>query len=141
MSSYNHALGAQTTLSNQSVSEVGVFSIIATPPVGSYFTETVSATVSGLVGRFAPAFLQASGEAALTPSCGSAFSYQGQPMAFASGQDPRLTVTAFNRQNVVTGNYDGVTSGVSVCPGGMTIFRSPARPAWIPRVACRPRAR
>lgn len=105
VSSYNHALGNQTTVS-QSISEVGVFSIAATPVAGSYFGETVSSTVSGLVGRFAPAFLQASGEAALTPSCGTAFSYQGQPMAFASGQDPRLTVTAFNRQNVVTGNYD-----------------------------------
>ncbi|MBB6342650.1 MSHA biogenesis protein MshQ [Pseudomonas fluvialis] len=106
VSSYNHGLGAQTALSNQSISEVGVFRIAATPPANAYFGETVSATVSGLVGRFAPAFLQASGEAALTPSCGTAFSYQGQPMAFASGQDPRLTVTAFNRQNVVTGNYD-----------------------------------
>lgn len=106
VSSYNHGLGAQTTLSNQSISEVGVFRIAATPPANAYFGETVSATVSGLVGRFAPAFLQASGEAALTPSCGSAFSYQGQPMAFATGQDPRLTVTAFNRQGGVTGNYD-----------------------------------
>ena len=106
VSSYNHALGAQTTLSNQSISEVGVFRIAATPPANAYFGETVSATVSGLVGRFAPAYLQAAGEAALTPSCGSAFSYQGQPMAFASGQDPRLTVTAFNRQGGVTGNYD-----------------------------------
>ncbi len=106
VSSYNHGLGAQTTLSNQSVSEVGVFRIVATPPANAYFGETVSSTVSGLVGRFAPAYLQAAGEAALTPSCGSAFSYQGQPMAFATGQDPRLTVTAFNRQNVVTGNYD-----------------------------------
>lgn len=106
LSSYNHVLGAQTTLSNQSISEVGVFRIAATPPANAYFGETVSATVSGLVGRFAPAYLQAAGEAALTPSCGSAFSYQGQPMAFASGQDPRLTVTAFNRQGGVTGNYD-----------------------------------
>lgn len=106
VSSYNHALGAQTTLSNQSISEVGVFRIAATPPANAYFGETVSATVSGLVGRFAPAYLRASGEAALTPSCGSAFSYQGQPMAFATGQDPRLTVTAFNRLGGVTGNYD-----------------------------------
>lgn len=106
VSSYNHGLGAQTTLSNQSVSEVGVFRIAATPPANAYFGETVSATVSGLVGRFAPAYLRASGEAALTTSCGSAFSYQGQPMAFATGQDPRLTVTAFNRQDGVTGNYD-----------------------------------
>ena len=106
VSSYSHGLGAQTALSNQSISEVGVFRIAATPPANAYFGETVSASVSGLVGRFAPAFLQASGEAALTPSCGTAFSYQGQPMAFASGQDPRLTVTAFNRQNGVTGNYD-----------------------------------
>lgn len=66
----------------------------------------MSASTSGLLGRFIPAYLRAAGTASLTPSCGSVYSYQGQPMAFANGQEPRLTVTGFNRQNSVTGNYD-----------------------------------
>ena len=109
VNSYSHVLGtpanSNTTTVTQSISEVGVFSLTATPTT-SYFGTTVSGGTSGLVGRFIPKYLSAAGNASLTPSCGSAFSYQGQPMAFATGQDPRLTVTAFNRQGGVTGNYD-----------------------------------
>lgn len=103
--SYSHALGNQTTLS-QSVSEVGVFRLTATPGTGAYFTETVSAGQSDLVGRFAPAYLQAAGDALLSPACNGVFSYQGQPMAFSGGRQPQLSVTAYNRQGGVTGNYD-----------------------------------
>ena len=110
VASYSHVLGtvanSNTTTVSQSVSEVGVFTLTATPPVTGYFGETVSASVSGLVGRFAPAYLSASGSASLTPSCGAAFSYQGQPMAFAVGQEPLLTVTGKNRSGGVTSNYD-----------------------------------
>lgn len=108
--SYSHVLGtvanSNTTTVSQTISEVGVFSLTATPPANSYFDETVSGGVSGLVGRFAPAYLTASGSASLTPSCGTAFSYQGQPMAFAVGQEPNLTVTGRNRTGGVTSNYD-----------------------------------
>jgi MSHA biogenesis protein MshQ len=108
--SYSHVLGtvanSNSTTVSQSVSEVGVFTLTATPPLTGYFGETVSASVSGLVGRFAPAYLSASGSASLTPSCGAAFSYQGQPMAFAVGQEPLLTVTGKNRNGGVTSNYD-----------------------------------
>jgi hypothetical protein len=108
--SYSHLLGtvanSNTTTVSQTISEVGVFSLTATPPVNGYFGETVSASVSGLVGRFAPAYLTASGSASLTPACGSSFSYQGQPMAFAVGQEPALTVTGYNRAGGVTSNYD-----------------------------------
>lgn len=103
---YNHALGSATS-SVHSISEVGVFTITATPPAGAYLDgETVSGGSSDLVGRFIPAYLSAEGSASLTPSCGSAFSYQGQPMGFASGFQPTLTVTARNRSGVVTRNYD-----------------------------------
>ncbi|MBT9528778.1 MAG: hypothetical protein IV111_01250, partial [Pseudomonas sp.] len=69
--SYNHALG-NATISNNSVSEVGVFTIAATPLTGGYLdAETVSGGTSGLVGRFIPAYLGAAGDASLTPSCGS----------------------------------------------------------------------
>lgn len=104
--SYNHALGNATT-STHSVSEVGVFTLTATPPTAGYLDgETVSGGSSGLVGRFIPAALGAAGSASLSPSCGSAFSYQGQPMAFASGHQPTLTITAFGRAGNVTKNYD-----------------------------------
>ena len=103
---YDHLLGNQTTI-DTSISEVGVFQLTATPVAGSYLDgETVSGGSSGLVGRFIPAYLDASGSASLTPSCGNAFSYQGQPMAFASGQEPLLTVTGYNSQGNVTRNYD-----------------------------------
>lgn len=104
--SYSHVLGNQTTAS-MSVSEVGVFRFTATPSASNYLgTETVSGGTSDLVGRFIPAYLGAAGSASLTPSCGSAYSYQGQPIAFASGQEPLLTVTGYNRQGAVTSNYD-----------------------------------
>ena len=103
---YAHALGTQTT-SNTSISEVGVFTVTATPPAGGYLdAETVSGGSSGLVGRLIPAYLNAAGSASVTPSCGSAFSYQGQPMDFASGRQPSLSITGFNRAGVVTTNYD-----------------------------------
>jgi MSHA biogenesis protein MshQ len=103
---YAHALGSQTT-SNTSISEVGVFTITAMPPAGGYLDgETVSGGSSALAGRFIPAYLGAVGSASLTPSCGSAFSYQGQPMVFASTRPPSLVITGFNRAGGVTTNYD-----------------------------------
>ncbi|MDG9926319.1 MULTISPECIES: DUF6701 domain-containing protein [unclassified Pseudomonas] len=102
--SYDHALGNQTQV-DVAISEVGVFSLSATPTV-SYFGETVGGGSRDLVGRFIPAFLSAAGSASLTPSCGSALSYQGQPMGFASGLQPTLTITARNRSGGITTNYD-----------------------------------
>lgn len=106
VSSYSHVLGSQTTVS-QTISEVGVFRLTATPASASYLDgETVSGGTSDNIGRFIPAYLGANASASLTPSCGSAFSYQGQPMAFAVGQEPALTVTGYNRAGGVTSNYD-----------------------------------
>lgn len=105
-SNYAHALGGQTAATT-SISEVGVFNIIATPPAGAYLDgETVSGGSSALVGRFIPAYLGAVGSASITPSCGSAFSYQGQPMDFTSGRQPSLALTGYNRAGGVTTNYD-----------------------------------
>ncbi|HYQ37762.1 MAG TPA: DUF6701 domain-containing protein [Pseudomonas sp.] len=102
--SYNHA-GSQTTLDLRE-SEVGIFTISATPPSGGYFGYTVDGGQSDLVGRFTPAYLQASASAQLTPACGATFSYQQQEIGFATGQTPLLTVTGYNRQGAVTRNYD-----------------------------------
>lgn len=102
---YNHLLGNQTTTST-SISEVGVFQLTATPTANGYFGETVSGGQSDLVGRFIPAYLGGQASASLTPSCGTSFSYEGQPMAFAIGQEPTLTITGFNRAAGITHNYD-----------------------------------
>jgi MSHA biogenesis protein MshQ len=104
-SSYSHVLGDQTTV-NLSLGEVGVFRLGATPGTATYLgTETVGGGTSALVGRIVPAYLGLSGGASLTPSCG-VFSYQGQLIGFAANQEPRLTVTGYNRQEEVTRNYD-----------------------------------
>ncbi|MDX5371606.1 MAG: hypothetical protein LPK18_04120 [Pseudomonadaceae bacterium] len=102
--SYDHALGDQTEVA-VAISEVGVFNLSATPE-GTYFGETVGGGSRDLVGRFIPAYLSAEGSASLTPSCGSAFSYQGQPIGFASNRQPTLTLTARNRAGDATENYD-----------------------------------
>lgn len=112
--SYDHALGNQTVLANQSISEVGVFTLTAAPVAGSYLDgETVSGGESGLVGRFAPAYLEVTRTAStmLTPSCAnpdplSSFSYQGQPIGFTAGQEPSLVIAGHNRQGAITTNYD-----------------------------------
>ncbi len=110
LTEYNHTLGTATKLVNaaqqdaMSVSEVGIFRLAASPP--AYFGEAINGGTSNRIGRFSPAFLGASGSASLTPSCGPAFSYQGQPIAFASGWEPTLIVTGYNRQGAVTRNYD-----------------------------------
>lgn len=130
---YSHVLGSQTTAS-MTVSEVGVFRITATPAASSYLgTETVSGGASGLVGRFIPAYLSAAGSATLVPSCVNpdplkSFSYQGQPIAFAASQEPLLTVTGYNRQNVVTRNYDR---------GDFWRLNTPARDAYLSVISSR----
>ncbi|WP_313089146.1 DUF6701 domain-containing protein [Pseudomonas sp.] len=109
-SRYDHALGAETKLVDDaggevlSVSEVGIFRLVANPP--AYFTEAINGGTSNRLGRFSPAFLGANGSASLSPTCGPAYSYQGQPIGFAPGLQPTLTVTAYNRQGSVTRNYD-----------------------------------
>ena len=110
LTEYNHELGAETKLVNSaqqdvmSISEVGIFRLVATPP--DYLGEPIHGGTSNRIGRFSPAFLGATGSASLTPSCGPVFSYQGQPMDFAAGWEPSLTVTGYNRQGDVTQNYD-----------------------------------
>ncbi len=94
--SYNHVASssAQQTVS-QSLSEVGVFRLTATPP--SYLGTTISATSSAPVGRFTPYDFAVS-NASITPGCGS-FSYMDQPMPTS------FTVTARNQSGGTTSNY------------------------------------
>lgn len=97
---YSHNLGAVTRV-RPAISEVGVFRLSATPP--SYLGQPINGGSSAPVGRLAPARLEAQGSATLQAACG-VFSYQGQPMGFA--QSPQVDITARNRQNVITANYD-----------------------------------
>lgn len=104
LTDYSHLLGSETTL-NPSQSEVGIFTITATPPATGYFGYTVGGGESGLVGRFTPAWLGASVSAELAEACG-AHSYQQQEIGFVGGLGPLLTVTGYNRLGAVTKNYD-----------------------------------
>ncbi|MCP9338633.1 DUF6701 domain-containing protein [Stutzerimonas xanthomarina] len=106
VTSYNHAPGEMTTVAAQSISEVGIFQLTARPNQGvSYLGESVEGGVSNFIGRLIPARLGVVAAASLAPSCG-AFSYQGQPIDFASGLEPQVTVTGYSSAGSVTKNYD-----------------------------------
>ncbi len=83
----------------QSVNEVGLFSMTATPPTAGYFNYTIPPATSVPVGRFIPVdFNLVSGN--ITPACGD-FSYMGQPFL------TELYVQARNQAGAVTQNYRG----------------------------------
>ncbi|MFM5395517.1 DUF6701 domain-containing protein [Aeromonas veronii] len=97
---YNHVAAANSLNSvSQTVSEVGVFRMTATPPVNGYFNYTIPSIQSQPVGRFIPAdFNLVSGD--IVPAC-NAFSYMGQPFGVM------LDVLARNTTGVQTRNYTG----------------------------------
>ncbi|WP_429204677.1 DUF6701 domain-containing protein [Aeromonas veronii] len=100
ITTYNHvaATNSVNTIS-QTVSEVGVFRMTATPPVNGYFNYTIPSAQSQPVGRFIPAdFNLVSGE--IVPAC-NAFSYMGQPFGVT------LDVQARNTTGMQTQNYTG----------------------------------
>ncbi|HEH9439094.1 TPA: MSHA biogenesis protein MshQ, partial [Aeromonas sobria] len=100
--SYNHSNGMDSNNLNkvtQSVSEVGVFRMTATPPANGYFNYTIPSAQSQPVGRFVPWDYSLSG-GFITPAC-NAFTYMSQP--FASG----FVLTARNLQQGTTQNYQG----------------------------------
>ena len=100
--SYNHSNGMDSNNLNkvtQSVSEVGVFRMTATPPANGYFNYTIPSAQSQPVGRFVPWDYSLS-NGFITPAC-NAFTYMSQP--FASG----FVITARNLQKGTTQNYQG----------------------------------
>ncbi len=93
-------------ISNQTVSEVGVFNFTATPAAGSYLGQTVPSATSASIGRFTPdRFLVTSN----TPQLQNAtcnFTYQDQPFGFVTpGLEPEITMTAVNLLGNPTLNY------------------------------------
>ncbi|HDN9020029.1 TPA: MSHA biogenesis protein MshQ [Aeromonas salmonicida] len=102
---YNHVAATNSLNSvNQTVSEVGVFRMTATPPVVTpqmqgYFGYTIPSAQSQPVGRFIPAdFELVSGD--IVPAC-SVFSYMGQPFGVT------LDIIARNVAGGKTSNYTG----------------------------------
>ncbi|MGL6051660.1 MAG: DUF6701 domain-containing protein [Aeromonas salmonicida] len=97
---YNHVAATNSLNSvNQTVSEVGVFRMTATPPTSNYFGYTIPSTQSQPVGRFIPAdFELVSGD--IVPAC-SVFSYMGQPFGVT------LDIIARNVAGGQTRNYTG----------------------------------
>jgi len=97
---YSHvaALNSINSIS-QTVSEVGVFRMTATPPAKSYFNYTIPSAQSQPVGRFIPAdFHLVNGD--IVPAC-TAFTYMGQPFGVT------LDVLARNTTGGQTLNYTG----------------------------------
>ncbi|WP_281705258.1 DUF6701 domain-containing protein [Aeromonas taiwanensis] len=81
----------------QTVNEVGVFRMTATPPASGYFGYTIPLASSVPVGRFIPVdFNLVSGD--IVPACGE-FSYMGQPF------QTKLYIEARNQFGKVTENY------------------------------------
>lgn len=97
---YSHVAAANSANNvSQTVSEVGVFRMTATPPANGYFNYTIPSAQSQPVGRFIPAdFNLVSGD--IVPAC-NAFSYMGQPFGVM------LDVLARNMTGVQTRNYTG----------------------------------
>ncbi len=113
----------------QTVSEVGVFSFTAMPPV--YFGETIAASTSDAIGRFYPADFLATvnDNGAMAPGCGS-FSYTGQAMSYATS--PKLNITARNATAATTQNYTGDFMKLLASNGGAVNFTTPSADASQP---------
>ncbi|WP_265435475.1 DUF6701 domain-containing protein [Aeromonas media] len=100
-SSYDHSNQKDSNLNSvgQSVNEVGVFRMTATPPAAGYFNYTIPPAASVPVGRFIPVdFNLVNGN--IVPAC-DAFSYMGQPFL------AELNIQARNQFGETTQNYRG----------------------------------
>jgi len=89
----------ETTITNQSVSEVGVFSFTAqlgSPWLGETVIGDATSNTSPNIGRFMPAWFDVS----RVHGCDAGnFTYSGQPFA--------VTATAYNSAGGITSNYSG----------------------------------
>jgi hypothetical protein len=96
----------------QAISEVGVFSITATPPVNSYFGETIPSATSENIGRFTPAYFSLEVIENGIFNSGNGFIYSGQMTSNTSSigllsylSAPEFTVSAKNEAAITTKNY------------------------------------
>ena len=101
--SINDADNGEKTLSNQTVSEVGVFTISAQAPL--FFGQTITLGTSENIGRFYPDHFDLSlNTPNLANSCNS-FTYLDQGFFF--NLPPQLTIEAKNAFGNATQNYEG----------------------------------
>ncbi|MCK4622819.1 MAG: hypothetical protein KAT62_11470 [Desulfuromonadales bacterium] len=91
-------------ISNQTVSEVGVFTFTATPPV--YFGVPLPAATSENIGRFTPDHFMTSitNNGVLQDGC-SGFTYSGQTFSYVSSNFPEMLITATDSAGNTTVNY------------------------------------
>lgn len=96
---------AKTSLTNVTLSEVGVFKL--TTAAINYLDQTIPPSSSANIGRFVPDHfaLQAIRQGVLTGQCNAAYTYLGDEMLWT--QTPQFTVQANNVANVKTRNYRG----------------------------------
>ena len=103
---FDAAANGEIVVNNQTLSEVGVFTITATPPALGYFGLTVNPGTSANIGRFTPSHFAISGVPTLTnrsdlPGCLDTFTYMGENLRLA------YTLETRNSGNIVTQNYTG----------------------------------
>jgi len=88
------------TLNNQTISEVGVFTITATPANNGYFGQTIPAATSNNLGRFIPDHFTLA--ASTVSNANGNFTYMSQPeLEFT------YNIEAQNASNEVVQNYTG----------------------------------
>ena len=100
---FDVAANGEVVVNNQTLSEVGVFTITATPPALGYFGLTVSPGTSANIGRFTPDHFFMSGPIPTNRSdlagCLDTFTYMNEDFRMA------YTLQARNSNDVVTQNY------------------------------------
>ncbi len=93
------------TISDQAVSEVGVFTFTATPP--DYFGRSIAAATSANIGRFSPDHFTTAmiNNGSYQSACGGSFTYTGQPFGYAAADSPHMLITAVRASGGTTLNY------------------------------------
>ena len=108
VSSVNIVTAGTVTVS-QAVSEVGAFTITATPTAGSYLGQSIPAATSTTFGRFIPDRFIITDNTPLFTDATCDFTYQDQAFDFAPGLSPVITLTAVNSAGATTLNYGGAS--------------------------------
>lgn len=96
------------TEENQTVSEVGVFTVTATPPENDYFGETIAASTSSNIGRFTPAYFELEIISEGIVSSGNPFVYSGQ-MTTATSSVGKLSYVIVPEFSIIPKALSGVT--------------------------------
>lgn len=98
---FNDAANGNVVETGQQISEVGVFTITATPP--NYFGQTILLTTSANIGRFIPDYFEVTpSNGTLASTCGT-FSYIGQNVGYSTA--PSALIVAKNKNTGTTQNY------------------------------------